>query len=82
MALVSKGAALRDMGQYEEAIVLYDRVLAIDPTDVYAIGGKADSLYGLGQYELAVAWIDKALQVDPNDVNVLQVKETLQHAPN
>ena len=60
MALVSKGAALRELGQYQEAIVMYDRVLAIDPHDDYAIGGKADSLYGSGEHQQAVAWIDKA----------------------
>ena len=43
MALISKGAALRASGQYDQAIVLYDKVLTIDPSDVYAIGGKADS---------------------------------------
>jgi len=77
MALVSKGAALRGLGQYQDAIVMYDRVLAIDPNDVYALGGKADSLYGSGQLHQAVAWIDKALEIDPNNGKIQQVKETL-----
>jgi len=76
------GAALRNVGQYQEAIVMYDRVLAIDPNDVYALGGKADSLYGSGQLQQAVAWINKALEIDPNNGKVLQVKETLQQAAN
>jgi tetratricopeptide (TPR) repeat protein len=73
---------LREVGQYQEAIAMYDRVLAIDPHDVYAIGGKADSLYGSGEHKLAVAWIDKALESDPNNGKILQVKETLQQAVN
>jgi hypothetical protein len=40
---------------------MYDRVLAIDPHDAYAIGGKADSLFNAGQQEQAVGWIDKVL---------------------
>jgi tetratricopeptide (TPR) repeat protein len=76
--LVSKGAALRELGQYQQAIVMYDRVLAIDPNDIYAIGGKADSLYSSGQHQQAVAWFDKALEMDPYNGKVLQVKETLQ----
>jgi tetratricopeptide (TPR) repeat protein len=61
---------------------MYDRVLAIDPNDAYAIGGKADSLFSAGQHEQAVAWIDKVLQLDPNNGKILQVKETLQQAAN
>jgi tetratricopeptide (TPR) repeat protein len=82
MALISQGAALRELGQYQEAIAIYDRVLAIDPNDVYAIGGKADSLYGSGEHQQAVAWIDKALESDPNNGRILQVKQTLQQAVN
>jgi tetratricopeptide (TPR) repeat protein len=80
--LVSKGAALQELGQYHGAIVMYDRVLAIDPTDVYALGGKAASLYGSGQHQQAVTWIDKALEIDPNDGTILQVKQTLQETTN
>jgi tetratricopeptide (TPR) repeat protein len=61
---------------------MYDRVLAIDPTDVYALGGKAASLYGSGQHQQAVTWIDKALEIDPNDGTILQVKQTLQDTIN
>jgi tetratricopeptide (TPR) repeat protein len=82
MALVSKGAALQELGQYRDAIVMYDRVLAIDPTDVYALGGKAASLYGSGQYQQAVTWIDKVFEVDPNDGKILQVKQTLEETTN
>jgi tetratricopeptide (TPR) repeat protein len=82
MALVGKGAALRDMGKYQEAIVIYDRALTIDPNDVYAIGGKADSLYGSGQHAQAILWIDKALELNPGDGKIKQVKESLQQATN
>jgi tetratricopeptide (TPR) repeat protein len=61
---------------------MYDRVLAIDPHDAYAIGGKADSLFGAGQQKQAIAWIEKILELDPNNGKILQVKETLQQAVN
>jgi len=70
------------MGKYQEAIVIYDRALTIDPNDVYAIGGKADSLYGSGQHAQAILWIDKALELNPGDGNIKQVKESLQQATN
>ena len=82
MALVSKGTALKELGQFQDAIAMYDRVLAVDPHDIYAIGGKADSLYGSGEHQQAVTWIDKALDSDPNNVRILQVKQTLQQAVN
>jgi len=82
MALVSKGSALRDMGKYQEAIVVFDRVLSIDPSDVYAIGGKAGSLYGTGQHQQAIVLIDKALELNPSDGKIQQVKESFQQPIN
>jgi tetratricopeptide (TPR) repeat protein len=82
MALVSKGAALRELGQYQQAILQYDKVLTIDPNDVYAIGGKADSLYGSGQTQQAIVLIDKALELNPSDGKIQQVKESLQQTIN
>ena len=82
MALISKGAALRGLGQYQQAILQYDKVLTIDPNDVYAIGGKADSLYGSGQHQQAILWIDKVLQLNPSDGKIQQVKESLEQPIN
>ena len=39
-ALVGKGLALDSLGQYQEAITLLDKALAIDPNDASARGGK------------------------------------------
>ena len=82
MALISKGAALRASGQYDQAIVVYDKVLTIDPSDVYAIGGKADSLYGSGHPQQAIILIDKALELNPSDGKIQQVQESLQQTIN
>ena len=39
-ALSNKGAALRHLGQYQQAIEYFDKVLAIEPNDVYALKNK------------------------------------------
>ena len=40
----NKGLALDSLGQYDEAITYFDRVLAIEPNDYYALYGKGFSL--------------------------------------
>ena len=43
-SLINKGVALHERGQYEEASTYYDRALAIDPNDVYALNNKANAI--------------------------------------
>jgi tetratricopeptide (TPR) repeat protein len=67
------------MGNYQQAIVTYDKVLTIDPNDAYAIGGMAESLYGSGQHRQAIEWINKVLELEPTNGNILPVAETLKN---
>jgi tetratricopeptide (TPR) repeat protein len=41
-ALNRKANALRDKGNYTQAIQYYDKVLAIDPNAAYALDGKGN----------------------------------------
>jgi tetratricopeptide (TPR) repeat protein len=67
------------MGNYQQAIVTYDKVLTIDPNDAYAIGGMAESLYGSGQHKQAIEWINKVLELETTNTNILPVTETLKN---
>jgi len=58
---------LASLGNYEEAIQWYDKVLGINPTDLSALNNKGVALYNLGYYEEAIQWYDKVLDIDPND---------------
>jgi len=39
-ALINKGLALYNLGQYDEAIDYYDKALAIDPNNTLALTNK------------------------------------------
>jgi tetratricopeptide (TPR) repeat protein len=82
MALVSMGGALKNLGQYQDAIVMYNRVLAIDPSDLYAIGGKVDSLYASGKLQQAGASVEKELRTDPSHGNTLQIEDIVEQSLN
>ncbi|MEI2617901.1 MAG: tetratricopeptide repeat protein [Thermomicrobiales bacterium] len=59
-ALYNKGAALDNLGRYEEAITAYDAALALR-TDPEALNNKGVALDNLGRYEEAITAYDAAL---------------------
>ena len=67
----NKGAVLNSLGNYTEAIKSYDKALAIDPHNVYALNNKGAALYRLGNYPGAILYYHKALAIQPNYVNAL-----------
>ena len=56
----------------------FDKALAIDPNDQYALGDKGDALNGLGKYKEAITYFDKALTINPSDKNALILKQIVQ----
>jgi tetratricopeptide (TPR) repeat protein len=52
------------LGQYEEAVTMYDRALAIEPNDVDVLKSNGLALDNLGQYQDAIAMYDKALAIE------------------
>ncbi len=56
---------------YEEAISYYDKVLAIDSTDIDALFGMASALENLGKYAEAITYYDKILAIDSTDEDAL-----------
>jgi len=63
-----------DTQGYERAIQSYDKALAIDPNDTYALNGKGNSLNGKGNYTQAIQSFDKALAINPKDSTALNGK--------
>ena len=58
----------------KEAIVEYDKALAIDPHYIPAIYSKGVALYSLERFEEAIVEYDKALAIDPNDISIYYSK--------
>lgn len=64
------------IGNYDEAIIWFDKTLALDPNDIFALRGKGDSLYALEKYERAIAQYDELLTLDSDDIQALYDKGT------
>ncbi len=63
----NKGASLRALGRYEEAISCYERALELDPRYANAWNNKGFSLYALGRYEEAISCYERSLELDPRN---------------
>jgi hypothetical protein len=63
-----RGYILVALQRYFEAVVSYDRALALKPGWVEAHIGRGFSLYCLNRYEAALASFDKAVALHPNRV--------------
>ncbi len=70
----SKAIALRGLGNNDEALGIYDKVLAIDPNDTIALLGKGQVLSVLGDYKGSIESYDKMLELNPTDYDALSFK--------
>ena len=64
-AWYNRGVALGALGRYAEAVVSFDRVIAIDPGDAEAWYSRGQALRCLGRQEEADVSQDKAVALDP-----------------
>ena len=68
-ALLRQGIELYDLGRYQEAIIMFDRALALFPNLSKAYYFKGIALYDLGKYEDAIDSYDHAVAIEPSDTN-------------
>src|SRR5688572_1213408 len=61
--LANRGAALRQLGRYEEALADYDRALAIAPGSPEAHNNRGVALAAMARWREALACYDRALQL-------------------
>jgi protein O-mannosyl-transferase len=60
------GILLSDRGQFDAAIVQYQKVLEVDPKDADAHNNLANALIACHQFETAVAHLEQSLKFRPN----------------
>ncbi len=62
---VGKGKDLEKLGQYNEAIKVYDKALELNPDNLAAETDKGDALAHLGKYDEAIAVYNKVIKINP-----------------
>lgn len=62
---INRGNALRELAQFDAAIVSYDKAIAIKPGYAEAYSNRSIALQGLKQLDAAVAGYDKAIALNP-----------------
>lgn len=84
-ALMNQGLALRRLRRYQEALVDYDRALALKPDYALAWNNRGVVLLDLGRNAEAEAAFNRALELDPNNSlarrNLDIVRQRQQAAP-
>lgn len=65
--LVDEGVAYHDKGDYEGAIIKYDKALELDNDNLLALAEKSFSLSLLKKYEDAIVLCKKAIEKHPNE---------------
>ena len=73
-ALLRQGIELYDLGRFQEAIVMFDRGIALYPRLAKAHYFKGIALYDLGKFNEAIAAYDEASLLEPTDPNTLYNK--------
>ena len=62
---LNKGASLKSLGRFDEAIQCYDQALRIDPQYAAAWSNKGNSLASLGRFDEALQCFEQALRITP-----------------
>ncbi len=67
--IYSKGKALRELGEYDKSVQIYNQVLELDPENVDVLYSKGTALKDLGKYERSIKCYNHILRVDPHNFN-------------
>ena len=64
---IKRGNAYHEKGQYDQAILDYNKALEINPKDALAYYHRGISYEKKGQYDQAISNYTKALEINPRD---------------
>ena len=65
-----KGVILRFKGRAEEAVAEHERALALDPSNVDAVGQLGGDYGNLGEFDKGLEYLDKAILANPYDPEI------------
>ena len=69
--LNGKAFTLAKLGKNEEALILIEKALKLDPNE-YSLSTAGFIMYNLGKYDEARSYYDKALKLNPNLAETLE----------
>lgn len=67
--LLSKGRELLKNAEPKEALVIFDKMLEIEPNNVNALNNKGAAFLMLDEYEIAINYFDRVISIDPLHIN-------------
>ncbi len=67
---INKGAALDNLGHYQEAVDAYEQALRLQPDEPIIWTNKGATLDHLGRYQEAVDALNQALRLEPDDADI------------
>ena len=71
MAMLHKGEALRDLGQFGEAVTVLTTVMSeVDTVFPAAMALRGECYYKLGQYSKAVEQLDETISLDDESAEI------------
>lgn len=65
-AFNNRGAAYRNLGEYEQAIADLNHAITLNPEYTDAFLNRGNAYAGSGNYEQAIADLDRAININPN----------------
>jgi len=66
LAYYRRGIAYSDKGDYDRAIIEYNRAIEIDPDDAEAYNARGAAYYNKGDIDRAIADYERAIEIDPD----------------
>jgi len=72
-ALINQIEALMQAKRYEEAIIILQQSLQVDPNNTRMLERYADSLVKIGQLEQSSVIFQKILKTAPNDIALISL---------
>ena len=75
-----RGNALQQVKRFDEAVLSYDRAVALNPRDVEAFNNRGNALQGLKRFDEALASYDRALALNPHQAETFYNRGITLHA--
>ena len=70
--LIHKGMDKVRQGLYDEAIEIYDRVLAMNPENTHAWNNRGVALFSANRSEEALECYNRSIEIDPKNLDALR----------